>query len=117
MNVVLIEFPFINAIIGPNKLSSALFQAHTVGTLVGSPIYPLFYSITVLFIFEPFALVGGAIPMNIYSFSVSLVIVPKAFINVPICMNKAPFSICHVVLPIALVHGPITPNLLSHSAT
>lgn len=80
--------------------------------LVLRSVGPLFDSLAVLFILDPFAYIGGSICMFVGSVSMCFIVVPRTFIYVSVCMDKNAMAVCLVLTPLAIVLAAILPYLL-----
>jgi hypothetical protein len=117
MNVVVVEFSLIGGAVCPAELSSTMFLAIDVISLILSTVRPGLSALAMLLILSPVALILGSVSMHILAISVSLVIFPLTLVNIAVSVNKSSKTIGLVILPDTFVERSISPDLLASAIT
>lgn len=111
VNIIVLKFSIVGALVAPNELALAVFEAVLVVSDVLRAVRPLFDSFAILLVREPLPLVSAATIVGVDTIPIGLVLVPSAFIDVALCVDQAAVPLRQVVLPETVISGAVWPDL------
>jgi hypothetical protein len=87
MDVVLVEFTVVGALVGPEEVSMTVLHALLIAPVILCTIGPLLGSIAVLLVKVPLSFIPASVEVCVDSHSMGLVIKPLTFVHISFCVD------------------------------